>query len=52
MGRFLATRIFYAKAFTTNFTPRTGANTLKFVVRNWQTTVYNPTGLLYKVMIE
>ena len=42
----------YKNSYFVNFTPRIGSNTLKFVVRNWKHSDYNPTGLLYKSIIE
>jgi len=39
--------------YNVNFNPKIGSNTLKFVVRNWyNANNYNPTGLLYKGIIE
>jgi hypothetical protein len=38
----------FNKAYTVNFTPTAGSNTLKFVVRNWPHIADNPTGLLYR----
>ncbi len=35
-----------------SFSPTVGLNTLYFVVRNWVYTDYNPTGLLYKVVVN
>jgi hypothetical protein len=43
----------FLNSYSVNFNPRVGSNTLKFVVRNWNGDVtYNPTGLLYKGIIE
>jgi PKD repeat protein len=43
----------YQHAYNATFTPQAGSNTLKFVVRNWASPYSsNPTGLLYKVVIE
>lgn len=42
----------YRDYLTVNLSPRTGSNTLQFVVRNWVFSGDNPTGLLYKAMIE
>ena len=42
----------FTNSYTVNFNPTIGSNTLKFVVRNWENTVYNPTGLLYKGSID
>jgi hypothetical protein len=42
----------FENSYSVNFNPRVGSNTLKFVVRNWYYTDYNPTGLLYKGIIE
>jgi hypothetical protein len=41
----------FNNAYTVNFTPKTGSNSLKFVVRNWPHIADNPTGLLYKGQI-
>jgi hypothetical protein len=43
----------FQNSYSVNFNPIVGSNTLKFVVRNWNGDVtYNPTGLLYKGIIE
>jgi hypothetical protein len=42
----------YQDSHSVSFTPKKGSNTLKFVVRNWNLTGYNPTGLLYRAKIE
>ncbi len=40
-------------SFTTTFTPVAGANSLDFVVRNWNYDgATNPTGLLYKAVVN
>ena len=44
------TRVFLY-SYHVSLIPKTRSNTLKFVVRNWKTTGYNPTGLLYKASI-
>jgi hypothetical protein len=38
----------YSNFYHVNYTPKTGPNTLKFVVRNWKASFYNPTGLIYR----
>lgn len=38
--------------FSSSFNPMPGVNTLDFVVRNWTGSSQNPTGLLYKAVVD
>ena len=42
----------YSTAYSADFTPQTGSNTMLFVVRNFKNTGFNPSALLYNATIQ